>query len=149
MKELIIKALNETESRLDKTLPTTKLDIKNRSITDIKPSELLKFIKYNNIPEDAYFNADESATQEGQDIFICWDIVRPLTDKEKQEMRRRLFPTAAFRKIHEVLTENGYERVGFNSELLKPFEETTTYDMYVDKDFDKLVKYYSLYFNKK
>jgi len=44
--------------------------------------------------------------------------------------------------------KNGYKRTGYNSGLLKQFDDTTVYDMYISKDFDRLVKYYSLPFVK-
>lgn len=55
----------------------------------------------------------------------------------------------AFPLVSQLLRDNGYTRVGYNTGLLKEFDDTTVYDMYVDDDFDRLVKYYSLPFVKK
>lgn len=41
---------------------------------------------------------------------------------------------------------NGDKRQGFNSGLLKQFDDTTVYDMYMNDEWDRLVKYYSLPF---
>jgi len=48
--------------------------------------------------------------------------------------------------IYDALIKNGYKRVGFNSGRLKEFNDTTVYEMYSSKDFDRLIKYYSLSF---
>ena len=59
----------------------------------------------------------------------------------------------AWQSVKDVLSKNGYVRSNSNSSLvsqglLKEFRNTTVYDMYMKKDFDKLTKYYSLSFVK-
>ena len=41
------------------------------------------------------------------------------------------------------------QRVGFNSGLLREFADTTVYEMCINREFDRLVKLYSLSFIKK
>ena len=69
-------------------------------------------------------------------------------DKDKLKFRRKRFSTIAFKRVFDLLTTNGYKRVGFNSGLLRDYKDTTVYDMYMENDFDRLVKYYSLSFVK-
>lgn len=139
MKELIKNALKVAFDKLGKN-PTTKIDVKKFDISGVSPIDLSAFMRKNNIPNDAYFSNDSD--------YLCYDITVQMSEKEKTDFYRRRFSNIAFKYVYESLTNNGFKRVGFNSALLKPFEKTTVYDMYVNKDFDMLVKYYSLYFVK-
>lgn len=148
MKELIIQALDDAFTKFKKRIPKTKGKINSLSIKDVNPIDLPSFMEENNIPEDAYFDGADNGYDGWDDILISWDIEVPTDEKDKLEFSRRAFDTAAFREVHDSLTNNGYKRVGFNSGLLKKFKDTTIYDMYIDKNFDLLVEYYSLSFKK-
>ena len=65
--------------------------------------------------------------------------------KDKLLFKRKRFTDVAWKFVYESLIKNGYKRIGFNSALFKSFDDTTVYDMYIDKDFDRLVKYYSCF----
>lgn len=151
MKKFIIKALNDAKIKLDKRTPSTQkiIGAKSISIIDVNPLTLPQFMKDNNIPDDAYFDGRDNGYDAWDDLLLSWDIVVPTTDKDKLKFNRRVFSTIAFQELFHLLTSNGYKRVGFNSGLLKEFDDTTVYDMYMDKDFDRLVKYYSLSFKLK
>ena len=56
MKDLIIQALNNAFGILEKQIPQTKKKTESISIIDVKPSELLSFMKSNDIPNDAVFS---------------------------------------------------------------------------------------------
>jgi len=147
MKDLIITALNEANTVLEKRVPKTKKDYIQVSIEDVKPLELINFMKENNIPDDAQF----STTYEGETSFgssvdssLFYWVEIETTSQDKLRFRKDKFSTIAFRLVSETLTKEGYKRKGFNSGLLKEFD--CVYDMYMSGDFDRLVKYYSLYF---
>ena len=63
-------------------------------------------------------------------------------------MRRKRFTGLAFKNVYDLLTANGYKRKGFNSSLFRNFADTTVYDMTIIKDYDRLVRYYSMSFVK-
>jgi len=148
MKHLIIKALEKAFIILDKQTPQTKKETQSISIIDVNPKELLKFMKENNIPDDAYFSGADNGYDAWDDIVLEWEVNVPTTEKDKLSFKRKRFTSLAWKCIYDMLIGR-YERVGFNSKLLKQFDDTTIYDMYINKEFDRLVKYYSLYFNKR
>lgn len=149
MKELIIKALSEAIIVLDKQVPQTKKQTKSISIIDVNPLDIPSFMKSNNIPENAYFDGRDNGYDAWDDILLSWDIDVHTTDEEKLTYKRKRFSDIAFRYVNDSLTDNGYKRIGFNSRLLKQFKNTSVYDMFINKDFDRLVEHYSLYFTKK
>lgn len=148
MKDLMIIALNDAFALLEKAVPQTKKETKSVSIMDVKPIDIISFMANNNIPNDACFDGKDNGYDAWDDILLSWDIVVPTTDKDKLKFKKDRFSTIAFRSIYNSLTVNGYKRVGYNTGLLKQFDDTTVYDMYINKDFDRLVKYYSLPFVK-
>ena len=115
-------------------------------IFDVSPLNIVQFMKDNNIPDDAYFGGIDNGDDGYSDICLCYDVIIPTTDKEKLNYKRKRFNTVAHKFVYDLLLNNGYKRVGFNSGLLKQFDDTTVYDMFINKDFDRLVKYYSLSF---
>lgn len=95
----------------------------------------------NNVPDDAYFDCDHDSN------LLTWEIDVPMSDDDILKFRKKRFTNLAFKYIYDLLISKGYKRIGFNSSLLKEFKNTTIYDMYMNNDHDRLVKYYSLYFN--
>lgn len=150
MKDLIILAMNDAMTLLVKQIPQTKKSVKSIDISDVPPLELIQYMKYKNIPDNAYFDGKDNAYDAWCPgiTLLSWEIDVPTTDDDKLKFKRDRFSTIAFRFVYNILTENGYKRNGYNTGLLKEFSDTTVYDMYVNKDFDRLVKYYSLPFNK-
>jgi hypothetical protein len=148
MKNLIILALDNAMNKLDRITPSTKKVERTISILDVSPLHLVQFMMDNNIPDDACFSGRDNGYDAWDDILLSWDVDVPTTDKDKLTYRRKQFTTTAFKFVHDTLIENGFKRVGYSSGLLKEFDDTTVYDMYINKDFDRLVKYYSLPFNK-
>ena len=149
MKNLIITALDEAMKKLDKQTPSTKKVCKDINIDDVRPIDLVNFMEDNDIPRDAWF----SSTQNSYDAFegdfkLEWEIDLPTTDKDKLAFRKKRFTQIAWKYVYDSLIANGYERVGFDSGKLKEFYNTIIYEMYLAKDFDKLVKRYSLSFKK-
>ena len=146
MKELLIQALNESIVLLEKQIPQTKKKTESVSIIDVKPIDLSSFIKDNNIPNDACFDGKDNGYDGWDDILLSWTIDIPTTDVDKLKFKRKRFDDIAFRRIYDLLIKSGYKREGCSTALLKQFDDTTVYDMYINKNFDRLVKYYSLRF---
>ena len=80
--------------------------------------------------------------------------VRPLAHNYR-------FDDIAFKSVYNLLTTNGYKRISKrnqsritykkisnNISSVIMFDDKSVYEMYIDKDLDKLVEYYSMYFQK-
>lgn len=143
MREFLTQALSDAFKSLNKTTPKTKKDIVWININRIKPSDIGKFIKDKDIPEHAYFNIDCD-----DNICICYNYDVPTTNDERLEYKRRVFRDKVLFKLHKLLTENGYKRIGFCSSKLKDFKDLNIYDSYIKGDIDIIEKYYSLFFQK-
>jgi len=148
MKDLVIQALNDAFSRLNRQIPQTKKKNESVSILGVNPIDIISFMKNNNIPNDASFDGKDNGYDAWDDILLSWEIDIPTTDKDKLIYKRGSFTTMAFRSVYDLLLKNGFKRVGYNTGLLKQFDNTTVYDMYINNDFDRLVSYYSLPFIK-
>lgn len=146
MKDLIITVLNEVYKSINNRTPQTRKEAVYLSIEDVEPLEIADFMKANNVPCDAYFGGEPNSYDSFDRVCLVWDIDVLTTDKEKLKFVKTQFNNS-FGKVNKYLSENGYKRKGFNSGLLKQFDDTTVYDMYINKQFDRLVKYYSLYFD--
>lgn len=148
MKDLIIKALDDALILLEKRIPQTKKEIKYVNIEDVKPSELTQFMKDNNIPDDADFDGKPNGYDSFDEVCLSFSVDIPTTEKDKFKFCRQSFTSIAWQFVYDLLIKNGYKRVGYNSALLKPFEWTSAYEMYINNEYDSLVKYYSLSFVK-
>lgn len=149
MKDLIIKALDIAMAKLDSSAPLVKKTYKSISILNVKPIDILSFMKENNVPDDAEFDGNDNGCDAWDDVLLVWYANELTTDKDKVDYKRKKFNSfTAFINVHNILTTSGYKRQGSSSNLFKQFDDTTVYDMYMGKDFDRLVKYYSLSFVK-
>lgn len=146
MKELLISALLNAHTLLLKQVPLTKKKLIEVGIHDVKPLELVKFMDDNNIPNDAWFGGKDNGYDAFSEVCLCYHVDIPTTEKDKMEFRRKRFDGIAWKFIYELLLANGYKRISSYSNLFKEFDDTTIYDMYINKDFDRLVKRYSLQF---
>ena len=161
MKNLISKALNNSFTTLKNQLPQTKKKTKTISIQDVKPSQLMSFMKSNDIPNDAYFTGTDNGYDGWNDVVLAWEVDEPTSENEKSEYKNYRFHDIAFKKVYDLLTTNGYKRISYRnqgritykkrSNSILPiimFDNKSVYEMYMDKDLDKLVEYYSMYFQK-
>ena len=148
MKELIVESLEEAMIKLDKMTPDTKRETQCKDIEVTGPLEIVSFMKENDIPDEAYFHCGCNYSLAEDNINLVWEIDVPTTDADKLRFRIRRFTHVAWVSVHASLIENGYKRVGDNSARLREFEGTSVYNMYVNEEFDRLVKYYSLSFIK-
>ena len=148
MKELITSALDKAFELLEKQIPQTKKKTESVSIMDVKPTDLARFMRDNEIPDEVCFNGKDNGYDGWNDILLSWDIDVPTTEQDKMRYRVKRFTNVAWRFVYDILIKNGYKRTGYNSGLLNQFDDTTVYDMYVNKDFERLEQYYSLPFVK-
>lgn len=148
MKDLIVKALDEAFVTLEKQVPQTKKEYVYVNISDVTPVNLLQYMQENNIPLDASFAVEYEDSFIGNimEPSLCYDIDVPTTDKDKLKFKKKRFTSIAWKYVYDSLLNNNYKREGYNTGLLKEFDNTTVYDMYINKEFDRLVKYYSLPF---
>lgn len=147
MKDLIIQVL---PSALDAaSYAETKNEIQSISVMDVSPIALPVFMEENGIPSDAWFSGNDNGYDGWDDFMLSWDVVVPTTDAERQHSLRESFRRRAFRRVSDLLKENGYRRYGSSTRLFKAFDDTTVYDMYMNGEIDRLVDYYSLYFKLK
>jgi hypothetical protein len=148
MKDLIVQALNFAIAILDNRIPQTKKKTIYVGIEDVKPADILSFMEDNDIPDTAEFGGKPNSYDSFDEVCLVYDVDIPTTDKDKLKAKRNWFTNIAFRAVYDLLLANGYKRVAYRSNLLKPFDSTTVYDMYINKEFDRLVEYYSLPFVK-
>ena len=161
MKDLILNALNDAFTTLENQVPQTKKKTETISIQDVKPSELMSFMKSNDIPKDAYFSGTDNGYDGWNDIVLAWEVDVPTSEKEKSEYKNYRFHDIAFKKVYDLLTTSGYKRTSRRDQgritykkrsnaisSIIMFDNKSVYEMYVDKDLDKLVEYYSMYFQK-
>ena len=161
MRNLISKALNNAFTTLENQIPQTKKKTETISIQDVKPSQLMSFMKSNDIPNDAYFTGTDNGYDGWNDIVLAWEVDVPTSEKEKSEYKNYRFHDIAFKKVYDLLTTNGYKiiserdrdrvtykKISNSLSSIIMFDNKSVYEMYMDKDLDKLVEYYSMYFQK-
>jgi len=145
MKDLLIQALTDAFAVFEKQIPKTKTETKEISIENVKPLDIVDFMKENGIPDDAYFVGPE----EGQlGVFLSWDVQVPTTEADKVQFSKKQYRNVAWQYVYKSLTANGYKRIPYDSSYFRKFGDTTVYNMFHKKDFDLLVEYYSGFFTK-
>jgi hypothetical protein len=149
MKDLILKALDSAFFTTKAITPQTKKQVKGIDIMDVEPINLLKFMKENGVPENAWFGGRDNNYGNGYDSFeLHWEVDIPTNEQDNLKFMRTNFPNRAYKQIYDVLTNIGYKRVGFDSAVYSRFKNLNMYDLYVNNEFDLLVEYYSLFFQK-
>jgi hypothetical protein len=148
MKELIEQALNECYFDVEKQIPKTKKKTKSISVLEVPPIELLEFMKENNIPDTAWFNGKGNGYDGYDDFILEWDIEVPMTEEDKLSFRKNRFNSWCYGRVNKLLSNNGYKRADYDRMALQEFKDTTIFDLYMNKDFDRIVKYYSIWFSK-
>lgn len=150
MKNLIILALGKAYQRAIYDVPQIKYDVtKSDNINGMSVNQLLSFIKENNIDQEALVSADT----ESSDVFVSVHLNLynkiPLTAEEKEDAVRGIFNRyAAMDAVRIMLETNGYKSKDIDRNKLKAFKDMSVYDMYMAKEFDVLVNYFSLFFDK-
>lgn len=150
MKNLIILALDKAYERSKKDAPEIKYDVtKSDNINGMSVGQLLSFIKENNIDSEALVCADT----ESSDVFVSVRLNLynkiPLTEQEREYAVRGNFDRyAAMGAVRIMLETNGYKSKDVDRNKLKAFNDMSVYDMYMAENFDILVDFYSLFFDK-
>ena len=83
------------------------------------------------------------------EMYVVIPIKVVLDGDEKEEAVKEKFNANAYSRAAKKLKELGYVRHGFPSNLLAEFDDTSIYDMFVNKEFDRLAKYFGLGWSKK
>ena len=150
---LVIPVLQDVLNKSWAKAPQTKRVAQySGSIDCMTFEQLSQYVKENNIPAQAFITIQKDEGFIGDDEYtvFVWEITVETTAEEKEDGIKRWFNTTeSFKPVYEALTKIGYKRVGVNSINFKEFKNTTVYDMYINKEFDRLYKYYSLFFEKK
>lgn len=147
MKRLINIALDGVNRTVNNLPDPGYWEVRSIDISDVRPTDLLAFMKENNVPEDAYFDTQESII-DYDTVLLSWKVKVPMSDKQMANYRMRQFEIRHFKAVKEALEEAGYRRISSGSHKLKEFKDTSVYDMYLAGEWDRLVKYYSLSFKK-
>lgn len=142
MKELILQALAEVFAEVSKRIDSEKKEIRSVSLEDTSPFHLARFMSDNKIPSDAYFSIEYDRP------VLSYEVQVPKTPEDILEYQRRIFSNRAFTRVYEVLTSNGYKRASFWGSSLHKFKAVPLYDLYLQKDYDFLVDYYKVHFEK-
>jgi len=147
MKDLIKQALAVAIIILENSIPQTKLKVvEDISLDDINPIDIAKYMKDNNIPDNAYFMGIDNGDDGYSRYCLAYDIQIPTTDKDKDKYRKERFTSYAFKQVYDLLIKNGYKRISSWSSSYKEFDKKTVYEMFTNNEFDRLVQYYSLSF---
>ena len=146
MKDLLIQALTDAFELIERRVPQTKKETKEISFGNVKPIDIVDFMKENGIPDDAYLTGGDDEGQYG--VFLCWDVEVPTTEADKLIFVKDRNNHVIWQYVYKLLTENGYERIPYDFPYFRKFGNTTVYDMFINKDFDLLVEYYSGFFGK-
>jgi len=145
LKEIIInKVIPET---LSLKIGTTKRDVKNIEIEDSQNLNSLtqtieKISKEYNIEMDKIFIGVVN-DYDGGTFCASFDVVVEKTPKEIKKELISLIERKTWKIVYDNMLSNGFKRTGFNSSLLKAFDNTTVYEMVKNNEVDKLVSYYS------
>jgi hypothetical protein len=146
MKNLIISALDDAFNTVQNGAPKNRFATYSINVFDVNPIELPSFMSENNVPDDAYFAGVDNGYDGYSGFVLEWQRLVPATDEEKLKYIKERFANTAYNKVYKALIPNGYKRVGVYSSQLK--KDSEIYEMYISKDFDGLVSYYSKRFVK-
>lgn len=143
MIEIVIRTLDEAHDKLLSRIPKTKSQIVYVNIEDVSPLKLMEFMKENNIPDDANFDGEPNGYDAYKNICLSYYIDVPLTEKDILTYKIANFQSIACQMISDALKLNGYVKVGFDSLEFRKFKHISLYQLYVDKDFDSIFKYFT------
>lgn len=145
-KSLVIIALDSAFQKASKSVPKSKKETVYICLDGVSPLNIPAFMKENGIPDKAWFGGKPNGYDSFDEVCLCFDAEVPTTQREQESYLRRVFGSYASRAMYDYLVNTGYTRVGCSSPEFKRFG--SLYDMYINKDFDQLIEYYSLAFKK-
>ena len=146
MKSIIVKELQRCMDNLP-TIPEEKsvfkeIEVNGGSLSDFEEQAAEIANSYSIEKDDISFYCSEYSS----DMVASFGIKVKATNADKEKIKEKHFNRRAYKYIYDALTNAGYKRVGFNSGLLKAFNDTTIYKMFVNQEYDRLADYYSLSF---
>lgn len=80
-------------------------------------------------------------------LSVYFDTIVSKTKNEIENEMKSIIERKSYRIIYDNMIKNGFKRVGFNSKLLKNFNDTNVYEMIKNNELNKLVSYYSFWFD--
>lgn len=146
MTDLIMTALNQRWKADLKRANSPKKEFVEVDITDVNPMDLVEFMRENNIPYTAAFDISDDWEYNCPSPVLCYHKSVEKTDEEKINDAIALFNKYGNTAVLKALREAGYKRKKYSPNLkdIKAFGDL--YDMYINKDYDALKKYFALYF---
>jgi hypothetical protein len=152
-KELIIAALDDYFNYLKEHSPRTKKEEKSIRVDDLKLSEVISLMEKDGIPAEATFTSIGDWLDGNHSPYLSWEVEVPATEEDRLEYLKSRFNgkgliRSAWASVRDTLKANGYEHKPYRPDYSEEFGKTTVYDMYMNKEFDRLVKYYSQQFRK-
>lgn len=141
MKEIVLPVLQQVyESAIADAEKKRVRKYQYSPIGQMNIDKLQQYMVKNNIPASAQLIIIDS------DIYIKWEIYIPMTEKEKNNFIEKYVNYREFSKVDDILYEKGYKRKAISRLRLSDFNETTVYHMFIKKEYDRLQKYYSLFY---
>lgn len=145
LKKIILKKVIPAVKKI--VVSQTKKDFKNIEIENNQnlvqlTSTIENISKKYNIEMDKIFIGVEHDYDGG--TFVAYfeeSVNRP--QKEIDEELKRLTENCAWKIVYDNMMANGFKRIGFNSSLLKQFDDTSVYQMIKNNEIDRLVNFYS------
>lgn len=151
--------MNKLNNVLEITISDTKEQIKYIDIAeDYNISELTDRImaismEYNVDKKDIRINSiSEVGSYENENSSsLCASFKMNIkkTEKEMGDELKAKVSSHAYQIVREEMIANEFSRIGFSSNYLKPFEDTSVLEMIKSEDYSRLIDYYSLFFNEK
>jgi len=102
--------------------------------------------EYNIEPEKIFIGADKGYDDSFL-LSVYFDTIVSKTKNEIENEMKSIIERKSYRIIYDNMIKNGFKRVGFNSKLLKNFNDTNVYEMIKNNELNKLVSYYSFWFD--
>jgi len=89
---------------------------------------------------------DEEAAYSYAYITLSFKVEVQKSIEEIETQKRKFFERKAWYSLYTTFSKMNIKRIHGNHETWKSFKDTTIYDLYLNKDFEKLYSYYSLFF---
>lgn len=148
MKYLLISALSGCEFNLPKPKVVKKvynqIPIQSGNVFELR--DMVEELSTKTKTPVADIEVDYSETMGCLVAYIPQEVDKTEEEIEKEKIAQ--FNRRAWTYVYEVLTKFGYKRTPCSTSKFKEFDDTTVFDMYKNKEYDRLVEYYSLRFKR-
>lgn len=138
MKDIIISCLREAFNKTYKLGQNTPIVIENEIIVDhISPKKLGEFLSENNIPDECYFDYNNS-----HEVIVAWSAKRDRTAEEAVSYLKINFYKKAYNLIYNTLKAKGYKRIKHDRRFADALGSTKFYIMYTTREIDSILNYF-------